>query len=284
MEATGQRCFPDLVTNRPSPGGKEPDMLPSNPRSNQNLSEAQGFLKPGVAFVAIIFCALVAFEAFNYTTTDTALHDLLGDIRFAGVFWSTILALAFCGIDFAGIARLFTPEQGADEPKEIWYLFAAWLIAATMNAVLTWWGVSMAVVNHNFQSGSVVDPKTITSVIPVFVAIMVWVIRILIIGTLSLAVDRLMHPGAQQRTAFQSAVASVKSMAPARERIPVQTPLSNAGGYNTPSPQSHPVIPRAAAPQNGETGRAVSEPTVHNLSMSARPRSGDGSGTHGHRS
>jgi hypothetical protein len=63
-------------------------------------------------FSLLILGALVAFEIFNYSTTEFAMSDLLGDLRFAGLRWSTILALAFCGIDFAGIARLFTPEQG----------------------------------------------------------------------------------------------------------------------------------------------------------------------------
>ena len=68
--------------------------------------------------------------------------------------WATILAIAFCGIDFAGIARLFTPEQGADEPKEVWYLFGAWLLAATMNAMLTWWGVAIAILSHEVAGRS----------------------------------------------------------------------------------------------------------------------------------
>ncbi|NIW43973.1 MAG: hypothetical protein GWN30_04145, partial [Gammaproteobacteria bacterium] len=79
----------------------------------------------GLAFGIIIISALLAFEIFNYSTTEFALSDLLGDLEFAGIAWATILALAFCGIDFAGIARLFTPEQGADEPNEVWYLFGA---------------------------------------------------------------------------------------------------------------------------------------------------------------
>lgn len=111
-------------------------MAPSNTRSTKMFSDSLGKIKPSIAFVVMIFGALIAFEIFNYSTTDHALRDLLGDIQFAGIFWSTILALAFCGIDFAGIARLFTPEQGADEPKEVWYLFGAWLLAATMNAIL----------------------------------------------------------------------------------------------------------------------------------------------------
>jgi hypothetical protein len=113
-------------------------------------------------FVGIIMTALIAFEMFNYSTTDYALSDLLGNLKFIGIPWATILAVAFCGIDFAGVARLFTPQQGSDEPKEVWYLFGAWLLAATMNAILTWWGISMAILSHNVQSTSIMDPNTLT--------------------------------------------------------------------------------------------------------------------------
>ena len=98
-------------------------MLPSN--QNQDFRDQLARIRPGMAFVIVIFGALIAFEIFNYSTTDHALRDLLGDLSFVGIPWATILALAFCGIDFAGIARLFTPEQGKDEPKEVWYLFSA---------------------------------------------------------------------------------------------------------------------------------------------------------------
>ena len=148
-------------------------------------------IRPGLAFALIILAALFAFEMFNYSTTEYALKDLLGSLQFMQIPWATILSVAFCGIDFAGIARLFTPEQGADEPKEVWYLFGAWLLAAAMNAVLTWWGVSVAVRNHQELSTSIIGRSTIINVVPVFVALMVWLIRVFIIGTISMAGDRL---------------------------------------------------------------------------------------------
>jgi hypothetical protein len=148
-------------------------------------------LQRGFAFGVLIVSALLAFEIFNFSTTDYALGDLLGDLSFAGVRWATILAIAFCGIDFAGIARLFTPEQGAGEPAEMWYLFGAWLLAATMNAMLTWWGVSIALLNHHTLGNAVVEQQTLIRIVPVFVAIMVWLIRVLIIGTFSVAGERL---------------------------------------------------------------------------------------------
>ena len=148
-------------------------------------------LRRGALFGGILLGALLAFEIFNYSTTDFALRDVLGDLRFAGMRWSTILSLAFCGIDFAGIARIFTPEKGRDEPAEVWYLFGAWLLAAAMNAMLTWWGVSVAIINHTSEGGVLLGQATMTKTVPVFVAIMVWLIRVLIIGTFSVAGENL---------------------------------------------------------------------------------------------
>ncbi|MCC6146079.1 MAG: hypothetical protein IT308_00775, partial [Anaerolineaceae bacterium] len=172
-------------------------------------------INAGLVLGVIIMAALLAFEMFNYSTTEYALRDLLGGLSFAGMKWATILAVAFCGIDFAGIARLFTPEQGVEEPKEVWYLFGAWLLAATMNAMLTWWGVSMAIVNHNVQSTAVVSAGTVTKIVPVFVSVMVWVIRILIIGSLSVAGDRVVW-GQQRRVAgVNASTANAGGMRPA---------------------------------------------------------------------
>jgi hypothetical protein len=134
---------------------------------------------------------MISFEIFNYSTTAFSLRDLLGNLSFAGVPWSTFLALAFCGIDFAGIARLISPENRKVEMKDSWYLFGAWMVAATANASLTWWGVAVAINNHNLQSSVIINTDTLTKVIPIFVAILVWVLRILIIGSLSSALEKL---------------------------------------------------------------------------------------------
>lgn len=213
-------------------------------------------VRPGLLTGGLIIGALLAFEVFNYSTTDYALRDLLGELTFAGVHWATILAIAFCGIDFAGIARLFTPQQGSDEPKEVWYLFGAWLLAATMNAGLTWWGISMAIVNHSVQSTAVIDTDTLTKVIPVFVALMVWVIRILIIGTLSVAGDRLFG-GETQRPS----VRNTRSTGIAASAQPVNlagpTPAHRTSSFSSSLRQ---------AANNAEPAPRP-EPTYHSVSM-----------------
>jgi hypothetical protein len=213
-------------------------------------------IRRGMAWGVIIVGALLAFEIFNYSTTQFALADVLGNLKFAGISWATILALAFCGIDFAGIARLFTPEQGRDEPAEVWYLFGAWLLAAAMNATLTWWGVSVAIVNHNSLAGGVVmTDTTLTKVVPVFVAIMVWLIRVLIIGTFSVAGERLFsqgEPGSSQRSAR-----------------PLLQPASSLNAHAR-APMASPFRPVSKVARS-ESAHSHAEPAYHNLSMNARP-------------
>lgn len=198
-------------------------------------------IRPGLAFGLMIFAALIAFEMFNYSTTDFALKDLLGNLKFLGIPWATILAIAFCGIDFAGIARLFTPEQGANEPREVWYLLGAWLLGATMNAILTWWGVSMAITSHALQSTAVISAKTLTTAVPIFVALVVWVTRILIIGTLSVAGERIFSTEAarpaQSRSVSRSP--SVQPAAPAYQPArPAPRPMTARSlGASSPRPE-----------------------------------------------
>jgi len=225
----------------------------------------------GAAWGLMIIGALLAFEIFNFSTTQFALADVLGDLAFAGLRWATILAIAFCGIDFAGIARIFTPQQGRDEPAEVWYLFGAWLLAASFNATLTWWGVSVAIVNHQSAGvGAVVSGATMIKVVPIFVAVMVWLIRVLIIGTFSLSGDNLFstaRPGAyssprpvqqQSRTVSTPALRPASSLPrPAQSTgyRPAPKPASAQSNYNRAEPQYTNMTFGALPPQSsGERG------------------------------
>jgi len=215
-------------------------------------------LRRGAIFGSILITALLAFELFNFGTTSFALQDVLGDLKFAGILWSTILAFAFCGMDFAGIARIFTPEQGRDEPAEVWYLFGAWLLAAAFNAILTWWGVSVAILNHSAEGGSLVGQTVMIKVVPIFVAAMVWLIRVLIIGTFSVAGERLftVADAGQRPASYQN-----NSTRPATTNYPLPSnqPVNN---YPRPAPK-----PRPAPTPSYNVNR--SEPTYHPIGMTA---------------
>ena len=246
----------------------------SKPSSALEFNRVVSKVRPsrGLLFGVLILGALLAFEIFNYSTTDFALTDLLGDLRFLDLRWATILAIAFCAIDFAGIARLFTPvtksdgageagiarlftpERGAGEPREVWYLFGAWLLAATMNAMLTYWGVAIAILSHTSLGGAVLSQDMIIKVVPVFVAIMVWVIRVLIIGSFSMAGERLFSQSDGQ---------------PARQapRLSQPQPLANSGVMPIQASSFKPT-PKAD-PQPAASGYGRSEPTYHPVSMSS---------------
>jgi len=151
-------------------------------------------VRQGLLFGALMLGALVAFETFNFGTTEFALADLLGGLRFAGLRWATILAVAFCAMDFAGLARLLTPGRPG-RAIEAWYVLAAWVVAAAMNAVLTWWAVSVALVDQSALGNAVVGRATLIRVVPVFVAVLVWLIRVLMIGSFTLGGNRLFSQG-----------------------------------------------------------------------------------------
>lgn len=222
-------------------------------------------------FGLMIIGALLAFEVFNYSTTEFALNDVLGSLTFLGIRWATILSIAFCGIDFAGVARLFTPEQGADEPAEVWYLFGAWILAAAMNAALTWWGVSVAIANHVSQGTAVINSATIQTVVPIFVAVMVWVIRIMIIGTFSLAGERMFGQpdNRSRRTILQSQQQSSTRSEYNNQRPAASAPQPTAARPNlAPASSSFKPQPKPAQRMEPTSFTRPAEPTYHNLASS----------------
>ena len=208
--------------------------------------------KRGLIFGVIILIALMAFEVFNYSSTSFALGDILGDLAFGPVRWATILAFAFCGIDFAGIARIFTPETGRNEPAEVWYLFAAWFLAAAFNASLTWWGVSVAILNHSAAGGVLLGQAAMTRVVPIFVAAMVLLIRVLLINTFSIAGERIFSMTDDRVSQYKSSYRS--------ENETYRTPNTS---FPRPAPKPTPTAVSRPLYQ---------EPTYHPVCMNAQER------------
>ncbi len=199
---------------------------------------------PALAFGLMIFAALIAFEMFNYSTTDYALRTLLGNLKFLGIPWATILAIAFCGIDFAGTPASLPPNRAPTNLARSWYLLGAWLLGATMNAILTWWGVSIAITSHALQSTAVISAKTLTTAVPIFVALVVWVTRILIIGTLSVAGERIFSTEAA-RPAQSRSVSRSPSVQPA---APAYQPARPLPAHGCPFPRRFFRTPRTYLP------------------------------------
>ena len=207
----------------------------------------------GMIFGVIITVALLAFELFNFSSTQFALQDILGTLTFGPFDWATILALAFCAIDFAGIARIFTPEKGRNEPAEVWYLFGAWFLAAAFNAILTWWGVSVAMLSHSTQ-GSAVLGASMMKFVPIFVAGMVLLIRVLLINTFSIAGENLFSVADDR---YSSSYRPSYRQANETYSAPMNSSLPRPAPKPTPAVSTRPLY---------------TEPTYHPVGMNAQER------------
>ncbi len=222
----------------------------TKPRPHGNSSNVLlGLNLPQKSIMGVILVvALLAFELFNFDTTRYALSNLLGDVRFAGIGWATILATAFCAIDFAGLARLFTPERGKNEPTAVWYLMGAWLLGATMNAVMTWWAISLTLLTHDFGN-EVLSREQLLRWVPFFVATLVWLTRILFIGAISVAGEYMFAGSLLQRPA--------KGASAARTSQPSKQPVRHTPAGGRPL---RPTATPMRASSNREDGRTSSAP------------------------
>ena len=162
----------------------------------------------------ILLSGLIAFELFNYDTTRFALNQLMSGRRFLGLEWATVLALAFCSIDFAGLLRILTPAATLEaEPREVWFLTGAWLLGAAMNATMTWYAMALLIAPRSADIGArLLTWAEALQIAPVFIAIMVWLTRVLLISSIAVAVDQL--PAAVTTR-------PLPTRAPLRERPPV---------------------------------------------------------------
>ncbi len=178
---------------------------------------------PSRFWLGLLICgATVLFEAFNYSTSQHALGDAFGDLGLGGIPLATILAAAFCGLDFAGIARLLSPEErGAQGRLEGIYLLAAWLLAGSMNAVMTWWSVTESLASRPALGNELFARQDLILYVPIIMAGAVWLIRILLIGTLTMS----------GRNFF---TAEPRPAKPARPAAPPQPVFSAAAAHARP--------------------------------------------------
>jgi len=119
--------------------------------------------------------------------------------------------------------------------------------------MLTWWGVSIALLNHQSLGTAVVERATLIKVVPIFVAVMVWLTRVLIIGTLSVAGDRIFSQVDLRKTASRPSKRTYTNPKPSGSR-PTTTGRSSslprgvtrgvsASSYNSyrPAPKPEPT-------------------------------------------
>ncbi|MCA9998760.1 MAG: hypothetical protein KDE56_23510 [Anaerolineales bacterium] len=143
----------------------------------------------------IITLAVLGFELFNFDTTRFALATIMRGRTFAGLSWATVLALAFCSLDLAGLVRVFTIEPTAKQTSlELWLMTAAWLLGATLNAAMTWYAMALLIAPLGADIGAALFTHAqMLRAAPLLIATLVWLTRILLISSVTLTLERFMH-------------------------------------------------------------------------------------------
>jgi hypothetical protein len=117
----------------------------------------------------------------------------------------------------------------------------AWLLGATLNAAMTWWAVSLTLLNHSFGN-EVLSREQLLQIVPIFVAALVWLTRILFIGAFSVAGEHLFEPDQPvQRVSQQQTVSVVQR--------PLRQQPQSRPEPTTPQPQPTPRPPVPGRPQ-----------------------------------
>lgn len=141
-------------------------------------------------FGGMLLLGLAAFDVFNFATTQEALHSFLGKAKLFGIPTAAALAVAFCMVDLGGLASLFTKERGLNEPWYVWTLGIGWLIASIGNAFLTYWAVMTGMTNAPALINPMFSPRAVLNTVPILMAVTIWLIRLLLIGSLVVAGNR----------------------------------------------------------------------------------------------
>lgn len=207
-----------------------------------------------------VMVIIVALELFNFITTNFSLKNLLGELRFAGLHWADLLAIAFWGMDFAGLNHFFGLPNRNRFTLEQSYLLAAWFVGSTLNAAMTWWAVSLAML-PTVQGNELVSRETLLAYVPILVALLVWLARLLVIGGFRLSLARI--------NALQEAQTPSQPVPHAEAVRPAW--VNPQGVFTVPPSESvSPPIPTTAVPSPAPVPPAV---TVPASALSDSPRS-----------
>ena len=132
--------------------------------------------------------------------------------------------------------------------------------------------MSVAIVNHTSASGgAVISNETMTKVVPIFVAAMILLIRVLIIGSFSLAGDRMFttaERSASERNNY-ARPAQQQTYRPANQGQPILRPASSLNRpVQTTQNQSYRPAPKPAQ----QTSFMRAEPTYHSVNEPSNDR------------
>lgn len=126
--------------------------------------------KRQIGFLSLAIAA-AAFEIFNFDTTKIALSDIINsDIPYSAM-WVLVISTAFCLIDIAAATFVLSNPPLCSETE---FLFNAWFLAISLNAILTWHAVGL-------HTETFPPYETVESIFPVFMFFAVIFVRLTLV-------------------------------------------------------------------------------------------------------
>lgn len=175
----------------------------------------------GALFVGMLFVALLCFMAFNYLSTLETLKHILG-----AEFMVYAFAFALSVVDFAGLARIFTPETDTQkEGKLVYLLGAVWVLACLFDVVMTSYWVSYRMsMRENGSAVSALMGEGFYRAIPWIVAFGELTIRIPLVLMVGMYGDQLLHGLRGALPSVDTIRTSVNSISTPRRTLPSRPP------------------------------------------------------------
>jgi len=135
--------------------------------------------------ILTMLVCMAAFEIINFAITSLAFRSLLSRYTVLVLDSATWLATVVCCVDIIGILYLFLLFPGPSHNIVKRRLFSVWLLVTGLNSWLLWLGIGQAIVVHQAQTDLVINAGIMVHIIPAFIVCLVWLIRILLIGSFS---------------------------------------------------------------------------------------------------
>lgn len=132
----------------------------------------------------IIFLSALAFEVINIATNVAGFESFFGGIKFLGISWAIWATIAFEAADVGCLCYSWDRKFDFRTHPEAGFALTAHFFAGFADAGLSYFAFMMAIGNSVSQMANVVGEKAILTWAPVFLALMIWVIRTLLMGTI----------------------------------------------------------------------------------------------------
>ena len=190
-----------------------------------------------IVIFVMLAIGMLSFELFNYATTELGIKSLIGDGKVLSISIASVFAIAFCFADIGGIARVFTPQTSlSDEPLEVYLAMGGWIIAAIINAGMTWYAL-LTMMSGRALGNEIVSQEALLTYAPFIGALATLLVRFMLVNSIVIGIESKGKP-----------VSSAK-----RPSMPIRRPAPTMYGSSAPKPPVFTPLRAGPKPDNNKS-------------------------------